>query len=139
MKCIINDFRFLTTTKVAWGDMDAFQHVNNSIFFKYFENVRIAYLEKAKILVPRANVLPILADISCKFISPLYYPDVIILAAKVTEFSEDRFVMNYGIFNEQSKKCSAFGSSSIVSFDYQKKKKVLLPDTWISGIKDIET
>ena len=30
---------------VIWGDMDAFQHVNNTVYFRYFENVRIEYFE----------------------------------------------------------------------------------------------
>ena len=31
--------------RVAWGDMDAFQHVNNTVYFRYFESARIAYRE----------------------------------------------------------------------------------------------
>ncbi|MCB0148997.1 MAG: acyl-CoA thioesterase, partial [Caldilineaceae bacterium] len=32
---------------VAWGEMDAFQHVNNIVYFRYFESGRIAYFERA--------------------------------------------------------------------------------------------
>ncbi len=31
---------------VAWGDMDAYGHVNNVVYFRYFEQARIAYLER---------------------------------------------------------------------------------------------
>ncbi|MBU2038447.1 MAG: thioesterase family protein, partial [Gammaproteobacteria bacterium] len=35
---------------VAWGEMDAFQHVNNTQFFRYFESARVQYFDNLKIL-----------------------------------------------------------------------------------------
>ena len=31
---------------VLWGDMDAFQHVNNAVYFRYFEDIRLNFFEK---------------------------------------------------------------------------------------------
>jgi len=33
-------------TPVAWGQMDAFRHLNNTAYFRFFESARIAYFEK---------------------------------------------------------------------------------------------
>ena len=34
------------TQDLVWSDMDAFKHVNNAVYFRFFENARIAYFEK---------------------------------------------------------------------------------------------
>ena len=41
-----DDYATRIELPVLWGDMDAFQHVNNVQYFKYFESVRIAYFDQ---------------------------------------------------------------------------------------------
>ena len=54
---------------MRWSDMDAFGHVNNAMYFTYFEQARVDWLDS--ISVPHGLVL---ANISCTFIQPLKYP-----------------------------------------------------------------
>ena len=54
---------------MRWSDMDAFGHVNNAMYFTYFEQVRVDWLDS--INVQHGLVL---ANISCTFIQPLKYP-----------------------------------------------------------------
>jgi len=62
---------------VAWGEMDAFQHVNNVVYFKYFESARINYFEETGINahMQTTGVGPILGNTQCRFKAPLTYPD----------------------------------------------------------------
>lgn len=46
---LLADYPVIATFPIAWGDMDAFQHVNNTRYFRYFEDARIAYFEEADI------------------------------------------------------------------------------------------
>mgnify|MGYP006284439147 FL=1 len=57
---------------ILWGHMDAFQHVNNIMFFRFFESARIAYFERIGFLdtMERTGIGPILASTRCKYISP---------------------------------------------------------------------
>jgi acyl-CoA thioester hydrolase len=50
MKDTISDYPVIIEIPIAWGDMDAFQHVNNTVYFKHFESARIAYFEKINFL-----------------------------------------------------------------------------------------
>ncbi len=43
--------------KVAWGDMDAFGHVNNVQYYRYIESSRILYMENVNILIPKYILL----------------------------------------------------------------------------------
>ena len=46
MKDLIGDYPVTIELPIVWGDMDAFQHVNNIVYFKHFESARISYFEK---------------------------------------------------------------------------------------------
>ena len=134
----IEDFPVIVTIQVAWGEMDAFAHVNNAVFIRYFENARIAYFDQVKGVFNSTSIGPILAEVSCKYIEPIHYPEQILVGANIPEIFEDRFTMNYGIFEKESKRCKALGTSVIVGFDYKKMKKATLPREWVEGMERIQ-
>jgi acyl-CoA thioester hydrolase len=125
---------------VAWGEMDAFQHVNNIVYFRYFESARIAYFEKLDILdfMNRTGIGPILATTSCRFRIPLNYPDKVLVKAKVTDLEEDRFVMHYLVYSTRHQQVAAEGEGLIVAFNYRENKKTRIPEELKQRILDIE-
>ena len=124
---------------VQWGDMDAFQHVNNIVYLKYFETARISYFEAMGIVGDSSSKIgPILASTQCKFIFPLRYPDTVWATAKVMDIKTDRFDMEYAIFSQKHQRIVAKGSGTIVSYDYMNQLKVDVPTTWIQRISEIE-
>ncbi len=125
--------RFCITTKqpIIWGDMDAFQHINNTVYFKYFESVRVEYFEQTGInrLMCNENIGPILGATECKFLAPLTFPDSVILATNVSEIREKRFTMQYEVFSKKLEKVVAVGSGEIIYFDYINNKTCPIPDS----------
>jgi len=85
MEALLTSYPVVIEFSVAWGDMDAFQHVNNVMYFKYFESARIAYFEKIKFqdYMEKTAIGPILANTQCTFKIPLTYPDQVSVGAKV--------------------------------------------------------
>ncbi|MBD3253631.1 MAG: acyl-CoA thioesterase [Candidatus Lokiarchaeota archaeon] len=126
----LNNFRVIIEVPIAWGDMDAFQHVNNIMFFRYLESARIAYFEKIGFLeyMKKAHVGPILASTECKYIAPLQYPDTILVGAKTNELNIDRFQMKYTILSKGTNKIAALGKALVICYDYKNRKKVSLPE-----------
>ena len=121
---------------VCWGEMDAFNHVNNTVYFKYFENVRIKYFEKTGIinLMRESGVGPIMAQADCQFIKPIKYPDTLEIKARVRHIKKSSFIMEYEVYSQELKTLAAKGSSVIVMVDYNTGKKVNIPDNIISNI-----
>jgi acyl-CoA thioester hydrolase len=117
---------------VKWGEMDAFQHVNNTVFFRYFECARMAFWDRLENSGRGtvSNVGLILASTSCRFKLPLYYPDKIAIGARMLSIGEDRFTVEHTVWSERAQKIVAEGDAVIVSYDYETKKKVLLPQAW---------
>lgn len=115
--------------RVAWGDMDAFQHVNNTVYFRYFESARIAYLEQLQVpdFMSGRGVGPILHSINCRFRLPVTYPDTVVVGVRVTQIGVDRFVMEHILVSEQRQKIAAQGEALTVTYDYDHLCKAPLP------------
>lgn len=114
---------------VSWGEMDSFGHVNNTVYFRYFEHARIAFFERTGFtrLMSSTGIGPILAHTSCRFRLPLAYPDTVSIATKVTEIQRDRFTMLYRVVSHEHAAIAAEGDGRIVVFDYSKNVKAPLP------------
>jgi acyl-CoA thioester hydrolase len=113
---------------VAWGEMDAFGHVNNVAYFRYFESARIAYFAALDYmgLMQSTGIGPILAATDCRFRLPLEYPDQLTVGARVTEVQVDSFLMRYIVTSGRHGQVAAEGHGRIVSFDYENKCKAPL-------------
>lgn len=112
---------------IAWGDMDAFGHVNNTVYFRLFESARIAYLDRIGFRGHDTMVGPILASTHCRFRRPLVYPDTVHVGARVTELSDDRFTMDYQIVSGKSGEVAAQGGGVVVAYDYGSGVKAAIP------------
>ncbi|WP_426416579.1 acyl-CoA thioesterase [Aestuariirhabdus sp. LZHN29] len=125
---------------VVWGDMDAFQHVNNRVYFRYFEDARMAYFERAGVMETMASSGkgPILGSTQCKYRAPLTYPDSIRISTRIESISADRFVMRYRVWSEELDCVAAEGEGTIVYFDYQAGGKCSLPQSVRQALMDIE-
>ncbi len=140
MKELISAYPVVIELPIAWGDMDAFQHVNNVVYFKHFESARISYFEKIDFLevMNKTGIGPILASTQCRYKIPLTYPDHVTVGAKVASIEKDRFIMKYAVISLKHKKIAASGEGVIVTFDYQNNKKALVPDGIKKRIIDLE-
>ena len=135
-----SEFPVVFETPVAWGEMDSMGHVNNILYFRYFESARLAYFERVGFLdeMKRSGVGPILATTQCRFRKPLTYPDRVRVGATVKNLQEDRFTMLYCIESVALKTIAADGEGLIVAFDYNEKRKTALPDSVRRAILELE-
>ncbi len=73
---------FETLIDVRWGDLDALNHVNNAVYFRYFEEARVhLYAAIGMDRVP--GRVGLLAHASCDFLKPLLYPARIVVGLKL--------------------------------------------------------
>jgi len=127
-------------TPIAWGQMDAFRHLNNTTYFRFFESGRIAYFELLNFMeyMEETGVGPILASTNCRFRIPLTYPDNVSIGTRVSTIEEDRFTMEYVVVSHKHQKVAADGSGLIVCFDYKENKKVPVPAEIRTRIEQLE-
>ena len=134
----LREFPVSIQLPVAWGDMDAFGHVNNTVYFRYFESARIAYLDRIGFRGDGEGVGPILASTHCRFRRPLIYPDAVQVGARTTQLQEDRFTMEYRVVSEALGETVAEGGGVVVGFDYRERQKTALPEAVRERIRELD-
>ena len=136
---ILKEFHVKMKLPIAWVDMDIYHHVNNTIYFKYFEAARIKYFEAILLdrLYEKESIGAVLSRTTCNFIVPLVYPDNITIGARIVEIQKYYILMENFITSPRFG-LSAFGESEIVFYDFKKFKKVETPLKIIEKIEKIE-
>jgi len=127
---LLADFPVTVDIDVAWGDMDAMGHVNNTVYFRYFETARISCFAELGLgsIEQSDGVGPILHSASCRFRIPLTHPDAVVVGARIGDVDDDRFVMRYRAVSRRHGAVAADGESLIVTFDYAAGTKAPISD-----------
>lgn len=129
MKDLLAKYPVVVEIPVAWGEMDALGHVNNIIYFRYFETARIMYMRKIDFLASLDQMAagPILGSIDCKFKYPVTFPDTLTVGVRTLRIEEDRFVVEHCAVSNRAQRIAAIGEGIIVAYDYRARKKAQLP------------
>lgn len=145
---------------VAWGSQDAYQHVNNVAFIRYFETGRLKAFESIAGELSEQEftdfyhgkgIGPILKSISAKYKRPgkkygqsLYiadlivtYPDTLTVAHKVIlpKDAKDRFTLKAICISHRQGAITTESETVIVTYDYRKLKKADMPDSLLQAVK----
>ena len=122
---------------VQWGDMDAAQHVNNTVYLRWIESARIAMFQKVNgETLAFKKIVPILAWQDCKYIFPVTYPDQVIIALDIIELLEDRVVFEGKIYSKTHNRIVAISKSIVMAYDMEKLKKHPFPQIWRKSFID---
>lgn len=115
---------------IAWGEQDAFGHLNNVAYLRYFESVRMYFLDQLGILRSHADqgFGVILASTTCDFLRPVHWPATLRVATTCTHVGNTSFTMAYRI-TDSTGDLVAKGTSIQVMFDYTASTKMRIPDS----------
>ncbi len=123
-------FRTVTSLPVQWGDQDPFGHVNNVIYFRWFESARVDLVRAMSVSLSMNNsgTGPILASIQCDYRKQLKFPDMLHIGTAVSKIGRSSFELCHSIFSEHWNGIAAEGSCTLVIFDYIQNRPVKIPD-----------
>ncbi len=137
---LVKGYPVVVRQAVVWGEMDAYQHVNNTVYFRYFENARLEYFRRLSWFEfeNETGVGPILASTQARFRKPLTYPDTVFITARAGEIGDDRFTMEHIVVSHRLEAVSTEGQGTVVAFDYRQNQKVRIPEELRRRIQDLE-
>jgi len=116
---------------IRWGDMDVMGHVNNTVYFRYFEIVRLDWVFKLGGYSGGATQGPVIVNAFCNFLGQLEFPGDILVkfyVAKPGRSSFDTFVTIER--TDQPGVIWAEGGAKMVWTDYTTRKSIALPE-WL--------
>ena len=87
-------FRYVMPLR--WGDLDALNHVNNTLYFRYVEEARVQLLARAGIILPSSKI-GLLAHASCDFLKPLRYPAIVVVSLVLTHIGRTSMTLDVRI------------------------------------------
>jgi acyl-CoA thioester hydrolase len=123
---------------IAWGDMDAFGHVNNVIYMRYFETARVRYFDALMAgKTQKSTVQPVLASIAADYKYPVVYPDTLTVKVGVHEIGNSSLKMSCEMHNKDGI-LAVKASCVIVMFDFATKKPAAVPADLRSYIEELE-
>jgi acyl-CoA thioester hydrolase len=126
---------------VAWGSMDSLGHVNNAVFFQYFETARVAYLSRVGIDFADLGSSEhgvILGATSCRFRAPVTFPDTLAVGVRVSALGERRIIMEHAAVSHKLGTVVAEGDAMVVPYDYVAGRPTSLPADHRAAIVALE-
>ena len=133
---MLSDYPIIHIQSVAWGDMDAFGHVNNVLYYRYMESARIRYMDELNIF--QHDVYTVVASNQCKYIRPVFYPDQLKIGARVEEMRNSALRMSYLLWSEQQQAIVALGEAVMVCVDKENMLKLPIPEIIRQKVTKIE-
>lgn len=132
----LSNYPIVYEQKVAWGDMDAFGHVNNVQYYRYIESARIAYFDALNVLAE--DILTVVASSQCKYLKPVFYPDQLKIYTRIEEMRNSAIRMHYVLYSMQQNQVAAEGEAVVVFVDKIEMKKTTIPVILRQKIIDLE-
>lgn len=113
---------------IRWGDMDAMGHVNNTLYFRYMETVRLEWLYKVGGVRDASGNGPVIVNAFCNFIRQLAYPGDVLARHYVAQPGRTSFAtyMTLERTDEPGVVCAS-GGAKTVWVNYAQQKSVALP------------
>ena len=117
--------------RVQWGDMDALQHVNNTVYLRWVESTRLLFFDQLiDGTVGKAAIGPILAWQDIKYIAPVVYPDTVHVLFNITALEEDRIQGEAELFSMERNRLVALSKNTLMAYDTSERKKAAIPKHW---------
>jgi acyl-CoA thioester hydrolase len=119
---------------IRWGDMDALGHVNNTVYFRYMESARIAFLETTTGHFDARGEGPVIVTAYCSFLKQLTYPGDIEVRTFVGNPGRSSIEVTHEIrlvgADGEAGEVHAEGGAKVVWIDFAAGKSVPLPQAF---------
>ena len=121
---ILKDYPVVHVQPVAWGEMDAFNHLNNVAYYRYAESARISYLRETGLMMfGRDDLLTILASSSCQYLKPVTFPDTLLLGIRIKKLGNTSVIFECAFISSAQNAIVAQSEAVIVRTDTQMQKQ----------------
>jgi acyl-CoA thioester hydrolase len=119
---------------IRWGDMDAMGHVNNTVYFRYMEVIRLAWFDAIGVQLNPQGEGPVIVNAFCNFYRQFEYPGEVL--ARQYLHNPGRSSLDTYVTLERGDapgEIYAAGGAKVVWVDFPKQKSAPMPD-WLRAL-----
>ena len=122
-------FPHLTTLDTRWMDNDAYGHVNNVIYYSFFDTVVNRWLiERGVLAVESSSAIGLVVETKCEYFSPLTFPDRVTAGLRVAHLGTSSERYEIGLFRHDDSTIAAAGHFVHVYVDRASRRPIKVPD-----------
>lgn len=132
-------FKHFHTIQTRWMDNDAYGHVNNVIYYSWFDTVVNQFLIVNSVLdIETSPIIGLVIETQCNYLASIKFPDVIAAGVSVTKLGNSSVRYEVGIFKNDEDSASAQGHFVHVYVDRETRRPVSIPDPMRNLLKTIQ-
>lgn len=122
------DFRHFHTIATRWMDNDVYGHVNNVVYYSYFDTVVNEYLVRAGVLdFEHGEVIGLVVETQCRYFSELSFPQTVHVGLRVAHLGTSSVRYEIGVFADEQELACAQGHFVHVYVDRASRRPTTLP------------
>ena len=131
-------YRHRCELQIRFNDVDAFGHVNNSVYFQFYDTGKSAYFYEVNGSLAADGLGVVIANVNCTFITPIEFGEPIAVETQVSSVGEKSFTMKQRIINTSTGEVKSYATSIMVAFDIRKKASVEITPLWLDNLSKFE-
>jgi len=122
-------YKHFQAMPTRWADNDVYGHVNNSVYYFFFDTIVNTWLIENDLLeISKSETIGLVVETGCNFFSPMTYPDTVHGGLRVAKIGSSSVTYEIGLFRNDDSNCTAKGHFVHVYVDEKTRRPVKLPD-----------
>jgi len=132
------EFRIWRKVTTRWADNDAYGHVNNTVYYEWFDSAVNAWMVEQGLLdIANGDPIALVVETRCTYAAPLEFPQTVEIGLAVAELGRSSIRYRIGIFAEGSEDAAAEGEFVHVVVDRASRRPIEIPSDWRSKLETI--
>ena len=131
-------FRHFQAIPTRWADNDVYGHVNNVVYYSFFDTVVNQYLiEQRALNLETSTVIGLVVETQCEYFGPIRFPDVVHAGLRVAKVGNSSVRYEIGLFRNEEKTASAQGYFVHVYVDRASRRSTAVPADMRAALEKI--
>ena len=131
-------YRTFHTIPTRWMDNDVYGHVNNVVYYSYFDTVVNGYLISSGALdIEKSRVIGLVVETQCRYFKPITFPDTVHAGLRVARLGNSSVRYEIGIFRNDEEAAAAQGHFVHVYVDRETRRPTALPPEMRGALEQV--
>lgn len=133
-----SEFKVWQSFTTRWADNDAYGHVNNTVFYEWFDSAVNAWLVGQGLLdIEAGDPIALVVETRCSYFAPLAFPEPVDIGLAAAQLGRSSVRYRIGVFAAGSEQAAAQGEFVHVLVDRTSRRSVEMPQNWRRALEAI--
>jgi acyl-CoA thioester hydrolase len=132
------EFKVWRKVTTRWADNDAYGHVNNTVYYEWFDSAVNAWMiEQGMLDIANGDPIALVVETCCTYAAPLTFPETVEIGLAVAHLGRSSIRYRIGVFAEGGDTAAAEGEFVHVVVDRSTRRPVQIPRDWREKLEAI--